>query len=442
MVRIRRQSRPCRPLLLALALALFLGASCSGSPEPEVEKVVLIGVDGLDWRVLEPLIREGRVPNLARLVENGVSGELTTLLPTYSPLLWASVASGKLPAKHGITGFTQPPSIPGGTPVPFTSNSRRSESLWTVLGKLGHEVAVVGWWTTWPAEPVRGVLVSDRMLYNRFNLWFGLEHAGQDLPAQTHPPQLFDELAELARIPEDLEQEFFERFLPGEPRPVMQRNLHDPWYELFLVYARDRAYAKMLDRLLGDGSFDFVAYYLNGPDIASHYFWKYSFPEEWPDPIPAEEVKRYGEVIPRYYAYVDELLGSLLQQAGERCVVIVVSDHGFVTGRRGDSPNISGTHYRAGPPGVIVMAGGGLPAGAKIGEASILDVTPTLLHLLGHPVGRDMDGRVLPVATGRRGPVRFVESYEDGSRAAGGESIASTYDEAIVEKLRALGYLD
>jgi arylsulfatase A-like enzyme len=437
---MRRRLRLAATLLVAAALA-----GCGDPPEPGVERVILVGVDGLDWRVLEPLIREGRLPHLARFIDSGVSGDLATLKPAYSPIIWASVATGKLPPKHGITGFVRRPSEPGGRRVPYTSNSRRTKALWTILGDRGMDVAVVGWWTTWPAEPVRGVMVSDRMLYNRFNLWFGLTHFGDDLPGQTHPPELVDELLPLTRAPDDLEQEFFAQFLPAEPRPELVRDLHDPWYELFLVYARDRAYSGILERLLHDRSFDFVAHYVNGADIASHYFWKYLFPDEWDGPIPEEDLRRYADIIPRYYSWVDSAIGPLLEQAGERCVVIVVSDHGFVTGHRSDSPNISGMHYRTAPRGVIALAGGALPAGVRVEGASVVDVTPTVLHLLGQAVGRDMDGRALPVVveSGSNGAaVRYVDSHDGDYRKDGTEPVATGYDEAIVEKLQALGYLD
>jgi arylsulfatase A-like enzyme len=200
----------------------------------------------------------------------------------------------------------------------------------------------------------------------------------------------------------------------------------------------------MLDRILTRDSYDFVAYYLNGTDIASHYFWKYRFPGEWSDPIPPDELKLGREIIPRYYEWTDEAIAPLLDRADARTLVVVLSDHGFVTGRRPDSPNISGTHFRAAPPGVLIMAGGGVPEATTIDRARVMDLAPTLLHALGHAVARDMDGRVLPVvaeALGAR-PVEFVDTYETADRREGHAPVTTIYDEAILEKLRALGYID
>ena len=169
--------------------------------------------------------------------------------------------------------------------------------------------------------------------------------------------------------PETLDAEFRSRF-PDAP-PALHEDLHDPWYELYLVFGRDRAYAKMLDHVLARGEQDFVAFYVNGPDIASHYFWKYRFPDEWPIPIPAGEMASGRDVIGQAYAYADELIGGLTQLADERCLVIVLSDHGFVTGHRGDSLNISGVHWRDAPPGIIVMAGAGIAPGTELERGSV-----------------------------------------------------------------------
>ncbi|MCH7667331.1 MAG: alkaline phosphatase family protein [Acidobacteria bacterium] len=441
--RSRLGIRTCLVIAGLLSLGL-LHLGCGAPKSSAGPRVILVGIDGLDWKVMEPLMTRGVLPNLARLRSQGMAGRLSTLLPTYSPIIWASIATGKNARQHGITGFVN--RRPSGETTPFTSNSRRSRALWNILSDADRRVAVVGWWTTWPAERVNGVMVSDRMLYNRFNLWLGLAHHGEDLPAQTYPESLFDTLVEKTRIPETLEQEFFETFGPELEQPVLERNLHDPWYELFLVFARDRAYVDILEIVHGRERFDFTAFYLNGADIASHYFWKYRFPEDWEGTVPEATRRERERVIERYYRWVDRAIAPLLAQVGEDCVVVVVSDHGFVGGKRSDSPEISGIHYNVAPPGVILMAGGGLPSGTTLHDASVLDITPTLLHLMGFAVGRDMDGRVLaevrdaPALDGRE--VAFVSTFEPVGSGGEVDPLVTGHDDAILERLRALGYID
>ena len=95
------------PRVLGVAIAIAaVGLACAPPLEtPAVDRVLLLGIDGLDWRILEPAMESGRVPNLARLRDRGAAGPLATLLPTYSPIVWASVATGRGPRAHGIDFF-------------------------------------------------------------------------------------------------------------------------------------------------------------------------------------------------------------------------------------------------------------------------------------------------------------------------------------------------
>ncbi len=123
-------------------------------------KVILIGWDGADWKIIHRLIDEGKMPNMARFVEEGVIGNLATLFPELSPMLWASIATGKRPYKHGILGFTEPDPQTGGI-RPITSISRKTKAIWNILSQEGRKCVVVGWWPSHPAEPINGVMVSN-----------------------------------------------------------------------------------------------------------------------------------------------------------------------------------------------------------------------------------------------------------------------------------------
>src|SRR6266446_1551847 len=95
-------------------------------------KVLLIGWDAADWKVIHPLVDAGRMPNLARLIESGVMGTIATLHPSYSPMLWTSIATGKRPFKHGVLGFSEP--TPDGQGImPVSSLSRKVQAIWNML---------------------------------------------------------------------------------------------------------------------------------------------------------------------------------------------------------------------------------------------------------------------------------------------------------------------
>src|SRR6476469_9900525 len=71
-------------------------------------RLLLVGWDAADWKLVDPLIAKGEMPHLASIIRDGVRGNLATIAPPLSPMVWTSIATGKRPYKHGIHGFTEP----------------------------------------------------------------------------------------------------------------------------------------------------------------------------------------------------------------------------------------------------------------------------------------------------------------------------------------------
>jgi len=144
-------------------IAFLLGAlvTCSCSKEDLGTKIILIGIDGADWKVMLPLVKEGMLPNIASLMERGVSAWCRTFKPAKSPVIWTSIATGVGPEKHGIVDYDVVVDPEKGLVVPVTSNARKVNALWNILSEAGLRVGVVGWWASWPAEEVNGFIISD-----------------------------------------------------------------------------------------------------------------------------------------------------------------------------------------------------------------------------------------------------------------------------------------
>ncbi len=124
------------------------------------KKVLLIGWDAADWKIINPLMDAGHMPTLEKLVNGGVIGNFATLDPPLSPTLWTSIATGKRPYKHGIIGFTEPdPSGKGVRPVYITS--RKVKAMWNIFNQHGMKSHVIGWWPSHPAEPINGTMISN-----------------------------------------------------------------------------------------------------------------------------------------------------------------------------------------------------------------------------------------------------------------------------------------
>src|ERR1019366_802737 len=153
-------------------------------------KVFLVGWDAADWKVIRPLIEAGKMPNLRQFVANGCAGQIATLHPPLSPMLWTSIACGKRPFKHGLYGFSEPTSDGRGV-QPVTNLSRKSKALWNILNQNDLRSNVIGCCPSHPAEPINGAMVSDH-----FHRASGPLNRGWPLvPNSVHPPELAGVLA-------------------------------------------------------------------------------------------------------------------------------------------------------------------------------------------------------------------------------------------------------
>ncbi len=420
-MRHRRQARILAGGL-AIAVALWLSAGCGGGGAPE-RRFLLVGIDAADWSIIDPLLAEGKLPNLAALMEAGVSCDLRSLEPKEkSPVIWTTIATGKLPDKHGIGGYLDPT-----TKHIMTSNVRTARTVWDILGESGRTVTVIGWLVSWPAEQVNGSMVTD---YFRF-----APREDRPLPEKvTYPPELLDEVSPLRVVAADLEDEELARFMSLDGALTREEAQRLPREELFVemrgIQSADMQVNQLRDFVAGDRSFLGVAkylmrerptdaffVYLRGVDSTCHKFWRAGHADDYDRPVSHTEERVFGETIERYYEFADEMLGELIEEFGEGATVIVCSDHGF-TGPplKGDSGGIR-DH---GPVGVLVMVGPGVKERARIPEQNVRDITPTILSLHGLPVGEDMDGAVIEEALTpeflRRYPVRTVPTHEGGQR--------------------------
>jgi len=433
-------------LILSLAVGILLGTSawnCARAGEKPRARVLLIGVDAGEWDVLGPLLDDGRCPNLARMRDQGSSGKLRSLEPlTKSPIIWASIATGKVPQKHGILDFfvkqkeqehTRTP-VAGEGETPATSNLWRAQTIWQILGSLGHTVGVVGWWTTWPARPVNGVLVSDYVQYDT-GTW-PKKNSGR-----TYPDSL-DPLVDRLRVkPENVSWAELFQFVPPIDTTKVTRRQQDLLQNLKWIYAADMTFYRVGLELYRRKHPDFFTVYFRGVDEVSHVYWDVDVPggAGFSPPLSEAEVNWLHHIIPNYYVFTDRLIGDFLKEAPRGTDVIVNSDHGFGGGGRGVMAHKL--------DGMIFMMGPHVVKGGNISGATVLDVTPTILAMFGLPVARDMDGRPIPGGLDpdlvkRMERETKLQTYETAKATGDGqEPVRSPVDQELRERLRSLGYI-
>ena len=313
-------------------------------PAPELKRltalpneVLIIGWDGANWSQLQPLLESGRVPTLARLMRHGSYGHLETLLPTLSPMIWTSVATGKRPEKHGITDFTvKDPRT--GKQVPATGQMRKTQALWNLVSFYDIPVGVVNWWTTWPAESVNGFILTDMAAVGRRkelenkSKWEGNDST--DVPQIYYPPEIqeIEQVVTWNQTPIDMLARFAD-LLPTDNMLLDNINSYEPGNPLSVFkygFLSDRYYLMNTLNLFKEQKRpDLLMYYVNSTDALTHVLWKYANPEGFPQ-MESDHLERFSETLNRYYEWVDENLEELLSHYPEDVNVILLSDHGMI----------------------------------------------------------------------------------------------------------------
>ncbi|MGH9319409.1 MAG: alkaline phosphatase family protein, partial [Vicinamibacteria bacterium] len=169
------------PLTFLVFFSSMTSIGCSDRPSlplselisngnPSGVKIVLVGIDGATLSVIEPMMREGSLPEFQSLIEGGVQGALRSEHPMRSPAIWTTIVTGRSRDAHGIDNFTTR-RWPSFRKVLVNSDHRKVLALWNLLGPFQKSAGFVGWWASWPGEPVSGWIVSDRLAQSAWSAW-------------------------------------------------------------------------------------------------------------------------------------------------------------------------------------------------------------------------------------------------------------------------------
>jgi predicted AlkP superfamily phosphohydrolase/phosphomutase len=370
-----------RTLLLAAVLALAAGvAACHrGSGK---DRVIVLGLDGLDPRAVDLLMSEGKMPNFARLRQEGAYGRLLSAKPLLSPVVWTTIATGKTPDQHGIGHFVAIDDKTG-EQLPVTSQMRKVKALWNILSDKGRKVAVVGYWATWPAETVNGEVVSDHTCYH---FLFPQGQTGDaSSRGDTYPPELLARIAPLVRRPGDVTYDEASRFIHVDRAEFDQpfEFTHDVSHFRWALATAD-SYRKIGVKLFQDDKPDLLLTYIEGTDSVAHLFG-HLFRAPALSGELAEQQRKFGQAVEQMYLYADGIVGDFLKAADADTTLLVVSDHGFDLGAIQDDPSKTRDMRRVSErfhnvEGVIYMWGRHVKRG-RLDQPKITDVAPTVLAL-------------------------------------------------------------
>ena len=428
-------------LVVAAAAGMaILTMSCRRGDAPG--RVIVFGLDGADPATIDLLLSEGKLPHFAKLRREGAYAPLLSQKPLLSPVIWTTIATGKTPDVHRIGHFVAVNAA--GEQLPVTSRMRRVKALWNILTDRQRSSAVVGWWATWPAETIRGSVVTDHFAYH-----FLMEDAAQkpESGARTFPPDLEKRIQPDAKRPQDVTKEELAPFVTvtdeefARPFDFDSDLSHFKW-----AYATAGTYTRIGLRLWEEDRPDDLFVYIEGLDSTSHLFGHLFRAGNLSGEL-AEQQRKYGHAVEQMYVYADQLVGSVMDAMDSRTTLLVLSDHGFELGRLQDDPSktrdmrrVSELFHR--PEGILYIYGYRVKPRTRIQRPTILDVAPTILALNGLPRASDMPGHVLADALDVTvlPPIPSYETSASTAAATPGSGDAEA-DPEIVKKLTSLGYI-
>jgi predicted AlkP superfamily phosphohydrolase/phosphomutase len=257
-------------------------------------RVLVIGLDGATFRLIEPMAAAGDLPHLGRLLREGAHGVLRSTIQPSSEQAWSTFMTGVQNGKHGIFGFVQ--RKPGSYEYQYTNaRSQHAPTIWRILSERGRRIISINMPMTYPPESVNGVLIGGLMSPSEHSRF-------------TYPDGIYDELKrEIGGYIIDVDIETGSLKEAGEA-------------QLLAAVAQMTRYRIDAAKYLGrTRQWDLLSVVFGAADRTSHKFWKYM-----------DEAHPTAGVVPQVYRQLDAAVGELLEAfADERTLVLLVSDHGF-----------------------------------------------------------------------------------------------------------------
>lgn len=262
-------------------------------------KVVVIGLDGATFDIIDPLTKKGKLPNLHYLIQRGVRGILESTMPPLSPVAWTSFMTGTNPGKHGIFDFF---GLRRGSYHFQVNNStlRKAESLWSIISRNGKKVGIMNIPVTYPVEKVNGFMIS-----------------GLGTPSTKST----------FTYPEDLHQEILSKIGSYilNPDYITNSDPSNPRYISEMSNTMDN-HLDTVKYLMKTKDWDLFIYVITATDEIQHDCWKcmdqnhHSYNEQLN--------KKYGDFIFRIYEKADKAVGEIMDLSGSNTTFIIMSDHG------------------------------------------------------------------------------------------------------------------
>ena len=286
------------------------------------KKTLIFGLDGASWKIINPLLEKGELPNLKMLIDNGTYGSLLSTQTMISPSVWTSIMTGKTPQNHGILNFMT------------MQNKLKAKRIWDIFEDYGKTVGIAGFLMTWPPKlNNNGFMIPDHFAPDSTTIPEDVSFlrditSDRGLKGSLTISSLWRYLFKLLKYHVDIFT-FFKAFSVFLEKKIKNSDYLDMFHKeinLFMLFME-----KIFTTLVCSYQPDLSAVYFPGTDVLAHKYWCYFRPEDF-DHIDPIGIEKYGSVVPDIYISTDRAIGRILKKLYKQfddLDVVVVSDHGF-----------------------------------------------------------------------------------------------------------------
>ena len=277
------------------------------------QKVLLIGLDGATFSILDPLMEQGVMPFLKQLIASGTSSELASVVPPLTPPAWTSLMTGRGPGSHGIFDFLSFEQSSGKRQLRvMDSDDVACETIWSMVARHNLKATVLNFPMTFPARAISGNVVPG---------WVPWRH----LRLACYPKSLYEQLTTLPGFnPKELAMDMAleEKALEG----CHKEEDYENWITLHI--RRERQWFHVARHLMQHDPAQLTAVLFDGVDKLQHFCWRFLDPALLPA-SPSGWEQRVRALCLDYYREIDQFMAELVAMSGPEASVVVASDHGF-----------------------------------------------------------------------------------------------------------------
>ncbi len=322
--------------------------------------------------------------------------------------------------------------------IPVTAVHRKRPLLWEIISGCGGSAGSIGFWTTWPASKINPFLITDHVCYIHILNRDILTDAKQD--GLTYPKYLANDISKIVVNPDEIKGDAIKPFI----RDFDEYDLTDEFPSDVEMIREAQSTLLTYGNIALNLQKRFIPQtlflYIRSTDVMSHYFFDSLEPDRFEN-LNKKHAQAFRESIYAIYKEADAYIGHLLKLAPDSNFIIC-SDHGF---RASPEMRVKGWHEKK---GFMCFSGPQFNKGIRLKDAEMLDITPTVLTLLGLPRASDMHGEVIEDAFKQdylkialKKKPSLVDPYPMPQGITDLKE-GSSYDEEILKRLKSLGYIN